>query len=146
MSLDQDKNAIKCFRDRLRRLILVEPVVDQVHFLSNEQKEKIRAKFQNEGNLVAADLFLDEILSKDHPEGWFRELLTALERAGCKQAANYMENKPPSPSIEAENDSCIRLIELLQLSLVDMKTTDVCHSCFQHGILIEEDRQNVSDP
>ncbi|KAL7881892.1 hypothetical protein AOLI_G00087410 [Acnodon oligacanthus] len=143
MSLSQEKNTIDCFRNRLRGLILVEPVLGQVHFLSTEQKELIRAKLQSEGNLRAADLFLHEVTNKDYPEGWFRELLTALEGAGCKQAANYMENNPPSPSAEAENDNCIRLINLLQLTLINMKTRDVCQSCFQRSILTEEDRQNI---
>ncbi|KAI4889660.1 hypothetical protein NFI96_000229 [Prochilodus magdalenae] len=146
MSLGQEKKIIDCFRNRLRHLILVEPVLGQIHFLSNEQKELIRAKLQNEGNVSAATLLLHEVTSKDYPEGWFRELLTALEGAGCKQAANYMENRPPSPSAEAENDSCIRLINLLQLSLTNtMKTTDVCDRCFQLDILTEEDRQNFLD-
>uniref|UniRef100_A0AAR2KID5 RNA helicase n=1 Tax=Pygocentrus nattereri TaxID=42514 RepID=A0AAR2KID5_PYGNA len=143
MSLNQEKNTIDCFRNRLRSLILVEPVLGQVHFLSTEQKELIRAKLQSEGNLRAADLFLHEVTNKDYPEGWFRELLTALEGAGCKEAANYMENNPPSPSAEAENDNCIRLINLLQLTLINMKTRDVCQSCFQRSILTEEDRQNI---
>uniref|UniRef100_A0AAR2KXZ6 RNA helicase n=1 Tax=Pygocentrus nattereri TaxID=42514 RepID=A0AAR2KXZ6_PYGNA len=135
--------SLNCFRNRLRSLILVEPVLGQVHFLSTEQKELIRAKLQSEGNLRAADLFLHEVTNKDYPEGWFRELLTALEGAGCKEAANYMENNPPSPSAEAENDNCIRLINLLQLTLINMKTRDVCQSCFQRSILTEEDRQNI---
>ncbi|XP_072541827.1 interferon-induced helicase C domain-containing protein 1 [Salminus brasiliensis] len=143
MALDQEKKTIECFRNRLRNLIVVEQVLDHVCFLSNEQKERIRAKLQNEGNRKAVDLFLNEVIHKDYPEGWFRELLTALENAGCKQAANYIDNNPPSPTLEAENDIYIRLVDLLQLTLMNMKTQDVCHSCFQRSILTEEDRQNI---
>uniref|UniRef100_A0A8B9RDK6 RNA helicase n=1 Tax=Astyanax mexicanus TaxID=7994 RepID=A0A8B9RDK6_ASTMX len=143
MALDQEKKTIDCFRNRLRNLIVVDQVLDNVGFLSKEQRELIRAKLQNEGNLKAVDLFLSEVINKNHPEGWFRELLNALEIAGCKQAANYIENKAPCPSLEAENDIYIRLIDLLHLTLVGMKTRDVCFSCFQRCILTKEDRQNI---
>uniref|UniRef100_W5KRT9 RNA helicase n=1 Tax=Astyanax mexicanus TaxID=7994 RepID=W5KRT9_ASTMX len=143
MALDQEKKTIDCFRNRLRNLIVVDQVLDNVGFLSKEQRELIRAKLQNEGNLKAVDLFLSEVINKNHPEGWFRELLNALEVAGCKQAANYIENKAPCPSLEAENDIYIRLIDLLHLTLVGMKTKDVCFSCFQRCILTKEDRQNI---
>lgn len=142
--MDQEKKTIDCFRNRLRQLIRVAPVLDMLHFLSGEQKEQIKAKLQNEGEIKAADLLLQEIISKTYPEGWFRELLTALETVGCKQAANYMENNPPSPSAEAENDTYIRLIDLLKLTLINMKTPDVCHSCYEQNILTAEDRETVS--
>lgn len=145
MDNDQEKKTIKCFRDRLKQLIRVAPVLDVLHFLSDEQKELIKAKLQHEGEIKAADFLLQEIISKPYPEGWFRELLTALETVGCKQAANYMGNNPPSPSLEAENDNYTRLIDLLQLTLVDMKTSDVCHSCYERNILTAEDRENVSN-
>ncbi|XP_030641741.1 interferon-induced helicase C domain-containing protein 1 [Chanos chanos] len=146
MAVDQNQeniHIIMAFRDRLRRLIQIEPVLDQLHFIDHEQKEKIRAKLQAQGNLCAAGVLIDTIINNKHPEGWFRELLVALEGGGCKQAANYIENSPPSPSIEAENDSCIQLINLLGLSLVKMKTADVCLSCFTMGLLTEEDRENI---
>lgn len=133
-----------CFRNRLRRLIRVGPVLDMIHFLSEEQKERIKAKLRNEGDIMAADLLLEEIISKPYPEGWFRELLTALETVGCKQAANYIENNPPSPSLEAENDNYIRLINLLNLTLIKMKTRDVCDCCYAQNILTDDDRETVS--
>lgn len=143
-TMDQEKKTIDCFRNRLKQLIRVAPVLDMIHFLSDEQKEQIKAKLQNEGEIKAADLLLQEIISKTYPEGWFRELLTALERVGCKQAANYMENNPPSPSLEAENDTYTRLIDLLSLTLINMKTPDVCHKCYELHILTAEDRETVS--
>ncbi|XP_076859013.1 interferon-induced helicase C domain-containing protein 1 [Brachyhypopomus gauderio] len=137
------KTIIDCFRNRLRRLINVEPVLDLLHFISDEQKELIRLKVRTEGDLRAADVLLNEIISKDYPQGWFRELITALETVGCKHAANYMENNPPSPSVEVENDHCIKLIDLLKLTLVDMKTKDVCYNCFQRRILTQDDCENI---
>uniref|UniRef100_A0A4W4HJK0 RNA helicase n=1 Tax=Electrophorus electricus TaxID=8005 RepID=A0A4W4HJK0_ELEEL len=143
MNDDQERNTINCFRNRLRRLINVGPVLDMLQFLSDDQKELIRAKTRTEGDISAADLLLHEVITKEHSEGWFRELITALETAGCRHAANYMENNPPSPSKEFENDNCIKLIDLLKLSLVDMKTRDVCNSCYQRSLLTDEDRENI---
>lgn len=138
------KKTIECFRNRLKHQIRVAPVLDVLHFLSDEQKGLIKAKLQNEGEIRAADLLLQEIISKTYTEGWFKELLTALETVGCKQAVNYMVNNPPSPSMEAENDNFIRLIDLLHLTLINMKTSDVCYSCYEVNILTAEDRENVS--
>ncbi|XP_027020323.1 interferon-induced helicase C domain-containing protein 1 isoform X1 [Tachysurus fulvidraco] len=143
MAQDQEKKTMDCFRNRLRRLIRVGPVLDMIHFLNEEQKERIKAKLRNEGDIMAADLLLEEIISKQYPEGWFRELLTALETVGCKQAANYMENNPPSPSLEAENDNYVRLINLLNLTLIKMKTRDVCDCCYAQNILTDDDRETI---
>ncbi|KAI5107256.1 interferon-induced helicase C domain-containing protein 1 [Silurus meridionalis] len=143
MDDSQAKKTIDCFRNRLKQLIRVEPVLDVLHFFNNEQKDLIKAKLKNEGEIQAANLLLQEIISKVYPEGWFRELLTALETVGCKQAANYMGNSPPSPSLEAENDTCVRLIDLLKLSLINMKTCDVCHGCYERNIITAEDRQII---
>ncbi|XP_058248986.1 interferon-induced helicase C domain-containing protein 1 [Hemibagrus wyckioides] len=143
MNQDQEKKTIECFRNRLKQLIRVGPVLDVLHFLSHEQKELIKAKLRNEGEIIAADLLLEEIISKTYPDGWFRELLTALETVGCKQAANYMESNPPSPSMEAENDNCIKLIDLLRLTLTQMKTRDVCDCCYERNILTDDDRETI---
>ncbi|XP_053483146.1 interferon-induced helicase C domain-containing protein 1 [Ictalurus furcatus] len=143
MDHEQEKKTIDCFRNRLKQLIRVAPVLDVLHFLSDEQKELIKVKLRNEGEIKAADLLIQEIISKTYPDGWFRELITALEQAGCKQAANYMENSPPSPSLETENDTYTRLIDLLKLTLINMKTTDVCHSCYERKILTAEDREII---
>lgn len=144
MAEDLAKKTIECFRNRLKQLIQVRPVLDTLDFLTNEQKESIKAKEQNEGNLKAVEVLLHEIIYKTYPDGWFRTFITALEISGCKQAANYMDNKFPSPVMEAENDICIKLIDLLQLTLVTMKTNDVCEACYQRNILTHEDCENVS--
>jgi len=148
MSIDQDaetRHILDCFRDRLKQIIQVEPLLDQLHFLGQDRKDKIRAKLRADGDISAAALLIDEILQTQHDKGWPRELVTALETAGCTHAVNYVRNSPPEPTEEAENDSCVRLIDLMQLTLVNMKTTDVCAQCWSLGLLTPEDKENVSD-
>uniref|UniRef100_A0A671SMW2 RNA helicase n=1 Tax=Sinocyclocheilus anshuiensis TaxID=1608454 RepID=A0A671SMW2_9TELE len=131
MSCDQDaetRHILDCFRDRLKRLV----------------QDRIKAKFREEGNISAAALLIDEIIhSKNCAQGWSRELITALETVGCKHAAKYVLNSPPEPTEETENDSCVRLIDLLQLTLVNMKTADVCAHCRALGLLTLEDQENI---
>uniref|UniRef100_A0A673FUH9 RNA helicase n=1 Tax=Sinocyclocheilus rhinocerous TaxID=307959 RepID=A0A673FUH9_9TELE len=147
MSCDQDaetSHALGCFRDRLKRLIRVEPLLDLLHFLEPDRKDRIKAKFREEGDINAAAFLIDEIIhSKNYEQGWSRELITALETVGCKHAAKYVLNSPPEPTEEAENDSCVRLIDLLQLTLVSMKTGDVCAHCRALGLLTLEDQENI---
>ncbi|KAL0963791.1 hypothetical protein UPYG_G00313630 [Umbra pygmaea] len=140
---DANINLIKDLRPKLRKLIEVEFVLDYLSFLDNEQKDLIRTKIRETGNIRAVDLLIDTIIRiNPHPEGWFREFVDALSAGGCKHAAIYVED-PPSPSVEAANDYCVRLIELLAPSLLNMKTTDVCHACYAKEILSAEDRENV---
>uniref|UniRef100_A0A8C1XHC8 RNA helicase n=1 Tax=Cyprinus carpio TaxID=7962 RepID=A0A8C1XHC8_CYPCA len=147
MSCDKDaetRHTLDCFRDRLKRLIQVEPLLDLLHFLEPDRKDRIKAKFREEGNISAATLLIDEIIHyKNCEQGWSRELVTALETVGCKHAAKYVLNSPPEPTEEAENDSCVRLIDLLQLTLVNMKTADVCAHCRVMGLLTQEDQENI---
>uniref|UniRef100_A0A8C2JEI4 RNA helicase n=1 Tax=Cyprinus carpio TaxID=7962 RepID=A0A8C2JEI4_CYPCA len=140
----ETRHTLDCFRDRLKRLIQVEPLLDLLHFLEPDRKDRIKAKFREEGNISAATLLIDEIIhSKNCEQGWSRELVTALETVGCKHAAKYVLNSPPEPTEEAENDSCVRLIDLLQLTLVNMKTADVCAHCRVMGLLTQEDQENI---
>lgn len=134
---------IECFRNRLRKLITVEPLMDLLHFLEDDDKELIRVKLNTQGNLCAVDQLLDTITKGVRPLGWFKEFIDALETVGCAHAVGYIINSPPTPSSEAENDSCVKLIDLLQFSLVRMKTRDVCVSCYTLDILTEEDCDNV---
>ncbi|CAB1346672.1 unnamed protein product [Coregonus sp. 'balchen'] len=99
---------IEDFRPRLRKLIEVEYVLDLLNFLDNDHKDLIRTKARKESNLKAVDLLIDTIIRiRPHPDGWFREFVDALSAGGCKHAAIYVEDSPPSPSLEAENDYCI---------------------------------------
>uniref|UniRef100_A0A673YKB1 RNA helicase n=1 Tax=Salmo trutta TaxID=8032 RepID=A0A673YKB1_SALTR len=136
---------IEDFRPRLRKLIEVEFVLDHLNFLDNDNKDLIRTKARKESNLKAVDLLIDTIIRiRPLPNGWFREFVDALSAGGCKHAATYVEDSPPCPALEAENDNCVRLIELLSPSLLEMKTTDVCWDCFSKDILTAEDREIVS--
>lgn len=147
VSLTEQENTglIEIFRNRLRRLILVEPLLDRLYFIEEDVKESIRAKVKNDGNIRAADELLNFILKGPRTEGWCRELLDGLETVGCKYAANYINNKPPTPSVEAENDNCVRMIQLLQPELLkNIKTRDLCISCHAMDLLTDEDRENVS--
>lgn len=149
MSSDQDletRHILDCFRDRLKRIIIVEPLLDLLHFLEPDRKDLIRAKLREEGDISAAATLIDEIIKTHNYKGWSRELITALETVGCTNAVNYVLNSPPDPTEEAENDSCVRLIDLMQLTLINMKTGDVCAHCFSQGILTQEDQENVSNP
>lgn len=135
---------IECFRERLKKLIIVEPLMDLLHFIEDDDKELVRVKLNTQGNPYAVDLLLDTITKGVRPQGWFRQFIDALETVGCMHAVCYINNNPPSPSSEMENDSCVKLIQLLLPSLVKMKTRDVCVSCYSLDILTEEDRDNVS--
>uniref|UniRef100_A0AAZ3QP49 RNA helicase n=1 Tax=Oncorhynchus tshawytscha TaxID=74940 RepID=A0AAZ3QP49_ONCTS len=146
MAADKDNTAnislIVDFRPRLRKLIEIEFVLDHLNFLDNDNKDLIRTKARKESNLKAVDLLIDTIIRiRPLPKGWFREFVDALSAGGCKHAATYVEDSPPCPALEAENDNCVRLIELLSPSLLGMKTTDVCWDCFSKGILTMEDRE-----
>ncbi|XP_051565549.1 interferon-induced helicase C domain-containing protein 1-like isoform X2 [Myxocyprinus asiaticus] len=146
MSCDQDNalHVLNGFRDRLRQLIRVEPVLDLLSFLEPDQKERIKAKLRADGNINAVSVLIDEIVkSHNGNKGWTRELIDALETVGCKNAANYVKNNPPDPSEEAENDSCVRLIDLMRLTLFNMKTRDVCVHCCSLGLLTQEDQENI---
>lgn len=147
MSVTEQENIglIEIFRNRLRKLILVEPLLDRLDFIDEDVKESIRAKLNNEGNIRAADELLNFILKGPRTEGWCRQLLDGLETVGCKHAANYINNKRPTPSMEAENDNCVRMVQLLQPELLkDIKTRDLCISCHAMDLLTDEDRENVS--
>lgn len=141
---DATRHVLDCFRDRLKNLIQVQPLLDLLHFLQDEQKERIKAKLREFGNTSAVLSLIDEILHIRAVHGWSRELIAALETVGCKNAANYVLNNPPNPREELENDSWIRLIDLMRLSLDNMKTRDVCMHCFSQGLLTQEDVENVS--
>ncbi|XP_035629226.1 interferon-induced helicase C domain-containing protein 1-like isoform X2 [Oncorhynchus keta] len=148
MAADKDNTAnislIDNFRPRLRKLIEIEFVLDHLNFLDNDNKDLIRTKARKESNLKAVDLLIDTIIRiRPLPKGWFREFVDALSAGGCKHAATYVEDSPPCPALEAENDNCVRLIELLSPSLLRMKTTDVCWDCFSKGILTTEDREII---
>lgn len=147
MASDSDeinKRLLEYSQPRLRHLIAVQQVLDLLDFISPEQKERIRQKITNEGNLAAADALVNAVIQKPHQAGWFRAFVDALESSGCGYAADYIQNKIPEPEVEAENDYCVKLIQILSPSLVDMKTSVVCVHCLSAKMITEDDSEIVS--
>ncbi|XP_077392113.1 interferon-induced helicase C domain-containing protein 1 isoform X2 [Festucalex cinctus] len=134
------KNLIESFRPRLRTYVAVVPVLDHLHFLEPEQKERIRQRATTDGNSAAVDLLLDAVLRDPQPEGFFQAFVDALSNAKCRQAANYVQGKLPEPEVEAENDYCMRMIDILVPSLVDMSTEEVCTCCFSRKLITQDDK------
>lgn len=147
MAADGDeihKRLIEYLRPRLRNLIRVQQVLDFLNCLNPEQKERIRQKNSSCGNPEAADVLITAVTQESHQAGWFRAFVDALELSGCGYAADYIQNKIPEPEVEAQNDYCIRLIQLLSPTLVDMKTSAVCVHCLSQELITEDDLENVS--
>ncbi|XP_033900306.3 interferon-induced helicase C domain-containing protein 1 isoform X2 [Acipenser ruthenus] len=135
-----------CFMNKLKHLIRVEPVLDFITFIQPEDKETIRRTAKEKGDISAAELLLQTIVNKPRSDGWLREFVTALESAGCKYAAKYVDpSELPPPSLEATNDYCTRLIELLAPDLVDkMNAKDVACRCYAQNILTQEDNEKIT--
>lgn len=147
MASDNDEvneRTIEDFRPRLIELIDADQVLEYLHFVDSDQKERIRQKTRNEGSRAAAGLLITAVLKKPRIPGWFRAFVDALEHAGCLHAADYAQAKLPEPEVEAENDSFIRLVQLLSPSLVDMKTEEVCMHCVSEGLLNNPDSEFIN--
>ncbi|XP_068428814.1 interferon-induced helicase C domain-containing protein 1 [Clinocottus analis] len=135
---------IEVYRPRLRELIVVDQVLDHMPLIETDQKEQIRQKTRTDGNCAGAEHLISAVIKKPHAPGWFRAFVDALIHAGCESAAEYMQVNPPEPEVEAENDYCVKLIQLLSPSLVDMKTDVVCFQCFTRGLLTQEDGEIIN--
>lgn len=147
MDLDKDdtlESLIENFRPRLKQHIVVDQVLDHLHFIGTDQKENIRQKKATEGDSAAADLLISAVIKRPHTDGWFRAFVDALSQAGCEYAADYMQLNLPKPEVEAENDYCILLIQILSPSLLDMTTGVVCEHCFSQRLITKEDNEIVS--
>lgn len=146
MATDSDEiheRLIESFQPRLRNLIAVHQVLDLLDFITPDQKERIRQKNTNDGNLAAADALISAVIQRPHQAGWFRAFVDALEASGCGYAADYIQNKIPEPAVETENDNCVRLIQLLSPSL-DMKVAEVCVHCLSQELITQDDSEIVS--
>ncbi|MED6279410.1 hypothetical protein CHARACLAT_000577 [Characodon lateralis] len=146
MASDDDEiheRLIEGFTERLQHIINVEEVLGYLHFIEPAQKEPIVQKLNTEGNASAAKLLISVVVEKPHTEGWFRAFVDALHHGGSKLAADYLESNPPDPEVEAENDYCVQLIQLLAPSLVDMKTEEVCNHCFSRHLLNDVDKDKI---
>ncbi|XP_041858379.1 interferon-induced helicase C domain-containing protein 1 isoform X2 [Melanotaenia boesemani] len=136
------KNLIDCLRPRLQEFITVEQVVNYLHFIEPAKKEQIRQKVGTDGNVIAANFLLDIVINEQHTVGWFRAFVDALIHGGSEHAADYLVNAP-SPEVEAENDYCVRLIDLLAPSLANMKTKEVCIECYSKELLTTDDKEQI---
>lgn len=147
MAADSDEiheRLIEYSLPRLRNLIAVHQVLDLLDFITPDQKERIRQKNTNEGNLAAADALINAVIQRPHQAGWFRAFVDALEGSGCGYAADYIQNKIPEPEVETENDNCVRLIQILSPSLVDMKVAEVSVHCLSQELITQDDSEIVS--
>lgn len=140
---DTRETLIRNFLPRLQQLTLVEQVLDHCNSIDRDKKEAIRQKVKTDGNCRAVELLVSTVTEKPHAAGWFTEFVDALLNGGCEHAADYMQVKLPDPEVEADNDYCVRLIQLMSPSLVDMKTNEVCDHCFAAEILTEEDKDII---
>ncbi|XP_071329655.1 interferon-induced helicase C domain-containing protein 1 isoform X2 [Trachinotus anak] len=134
---------IEDLRPRLRKLVVAERVLDHIHFIEAEKKEQIRQKAKSESNAAAVELLVTAVLQRPHSLGWFTAFVDALQNAGCEYAADCVQVNLPDPEVEAENDYCVRLIQLLSPSLVTMKTADVCDQCYSAGLFSSEDSEII---
>ncbi|XP_054471030.1 interferon-induced helicase C domain-containing protein 1 isoform X2 [Anoplopoma fimbria] len=140
---DVNEQLIECYRQRLRDRIVVDRVLEYIHFIEAETKEQIRQKLMTDGNIQATDHLISAVIKKPHEPGWFRAFVDALSHAGCQSAADYMQANAPEPEVEAENDISVKLIQLLSPSLVDMKTEVVCLECFSQGLITKDDDEII---
>ncbi|XP_065607097.1 interferon-induced helicase C domain-containing protein 1 isoform X2 [Cyrtonyx montezumae] len=136
---------ISCFRQRLKRCIRVQPVLDWLPSLSAEEKEMVRAAALQRGEVEGAEELLRAVERGPRGPGWFPEFLLALKKGGCDLAACYVNpSQLPSPREEADHDLCVHLVQLLHGTLVDnMQTRQVAEKCLQLGIFQEEDMVRI---
>ncbi|XP_059199130.1 interferon-induced helicase C domain-containing protein 1 [Centropristis striata] len=146
MASDKDDinvRLIEYYGPRLRRLVVVDQVLDHYLELEPDVKEQIRQKHAAVGNSAAVDLLISAVIKKPHKPGWFRTFVDALTHAGCVFAADYIQVKAPEPEVEAENDYCVNLIQLLSPKLMDMNTDVVCDHCFSEGLITQADSELI---
>ncbi|KAM4558868.1 interferon-induced helicase C domain-containing protein 1 [Odontesthes bonariensis] len=140
---DIRKRLIEDLRPRLQEIIAVEQVVNHLFFIEPTRREQIRQKARTDGNALAANVLISAVVEQPHTEGWFRAFVDALSRGGSELAADYLDSNPPDPKDEAENDYCVRLIQLLAPKLEDMKTEEVCNHCFSQELLTNEEKEQI---
>ncbi|KAK5861215.1 hypothetical protein PBY51_022629 [Eleginops maclovinus] len=135
---------IEDYRNRLRQLIVVDRVLDHLHIIENDQKDQIRQKARTDGDLAAADHLITAVLKRPHAKGWFQAFVDALIHSDCESAALYIQtDNTIDPAAEADNDYCVKLIEVLSPSLVSMKTEDVSLRCFAEKLITQDDLEKI---
>ncbi|XP_066432030.1 interferon-induced helicase C domain-containing protein 1 isoform X1 [Eleutherodactylus coqui] len=136
---------IATFRPRICHNLQVAPVLDYMVGLDREFKEVLKARAAVE-NEQAARMLLDRLLQGPRWLGWFGEFVTALQEAACTQAALYVgvEDLPPT-QVEAKNDDCERLIELLFPKLIEsLEPKETVGKCYSKEIISEEDMDIIN--
>ncbi|CAJ1079310.1 interferon-induced helicase C domain-containing protein 1 [Xyrichtys novacula] len=145
MASDEDAANVRLIEDltpRLRQLIAAERVLDHIDFIGNVERDRIKQKARTEGDIAAADLLISAIIKEPRSIGWFRAFVDALSNSGLTNAADYLQlNRRPEE--EAEDEYCVKLIQILAPSLVEMKTVDVCLKCFSSGLLSQDDKEII---
>ncbi|XP_033965510.1 interferon-induced helicase C domain-containing protein 1 [Pseudochaenichthys georgianus] len=141
---ERKERLIDDVRPSLRKRIVVERVLDQLHTIENDQKEQIRQKARSVSELAAADLLISAVLRKPHAPGWFQAFVDALIHSGCEYAADCIQpDNPVDPAVEAENDYFVKLIEILSPSLMDMKTGVVNLECSAKELITQDDVEKI---
>ncbi|XP_060910347.1 interferon-induced helicase C domain-containing protein 1 isoform X1 [Labrus mixtus] len=139
---DYEVGLIEELMPSLRKLIVVERVLDHVHSIESDEKERISQEAKNKGDPAAVDLLIKAITKEPHSPGWFRAFVDALENSGLKSAADHILEKI-KPEDETANEYGVKLIQILFPSLVEMKTDDVCMHCFSCGLLSQDDKEQI---
>ncbi|KAM9380236.1 interferon-induced helicase C domain-containing protein 1 [Phaethornis superciliosus] len=139
---------ISCFRPRIKQVIRVQPVLDRLPCLSEEEREKVRSAALQRGEVEGAEELLRAVERGPRGCGWFQEFLQALEHGGCSLAASYVNpslSLLPSPAQEADHDLCVHLVQVLHSTLVDkMQAMQVAEKCLQMGIFQDEDLDRIN--
>ncbi|XP_012729491.2 interferon-induced helicase C domain-containing protein 1 [Fundulus heteroclitus] len=146
MASDNDaihERLIEDLRGRLQHTIKVEDVLPHLHFIEPARQEQISQKLNTDGPASAANLLISVVVEKPHTEGWFRAFVDALHHGGSEFAADYLELNSPDADVEAENDCCVRLIQLLAPSLMNMKTDQVCNHCYSRKLLTDVENEKI---
>uniref|UniRef100_A0A8C8SDI9 RNA helicase n=1 Tax=Pelusios castaneus TaxID=367368 RepID=A0A8C8SDI9_9SAUR len=138
---------ISCFRPRLQQLIQVAPVLDHLTLLSPQEIERTRLVAAQQGEAQAAAELLNAVVRGSRSQGLVQEFLTALRLGGNHVAAAYVNpslSELPSPAEEADNDLCVKLVQLLCGTVLDnMRTMQVTNKCLEKGLFLQEDRERI---
>ncbi|XP_043930713.1 interferon-induced helicase C domain-containing protein 1 [Protopterus annectens] len=134
---------LNCFRNRLNKIIQVEPVLDFMPDLSNDDKEEIRTKANTLGNREAVELLISKVEKSPRSSELVRMLIQALNLSGYGRAAAYLKGdskEMPTASIEAEEDIYLQLVNIFTPELVrDIKPFEVSLWCLQNGLFNFDD-------
>uniref|UniRef100_A0A6I8RVZ4 RNA helicase n=1 Tax=Xenopus tropicalis TaxID=8364 RepID=A0A6I8RVZ4_XENTR len=137
---------IECFRARLVRYIQAVPVLDHLTWLGRDIREQVVSKAQNQGEQDAARLLLDRIVRGPREPGWFEAFVRALKDSHCTQAAAYLSEGRPTPSLEATWDYYEQLLIVLYPELIaKIDPKETAPLCRREEICSDEDVNVISN-